>query len=321
MWRLYGWFTALMACGSCVGAVEWAANMMRLVNFFKSKASSSKVEKSAFTALGLSWTSFDIVAYAVEFLCLSTTKLMVLDRMATFAAPQGDGARRRWALAGRVVMAAVVLGNAVGLAANAAAAVHYHKAAQAQSTASAAYAANNTKDGDELYSFNMSELQLSGSITSVQRFCEAAVLLLIVVAFVAVGVLSARRVSSRLLGVDAASAAAATGRGLRRRMLGTTAFIFVTLLIRCVFSTTLAVAYELRDYDKPCSGGSCDASCHNAYELFVGWTIFTPEFEATIVLISSPVALLVALWGMTSKATLQDMKTSRRDSAMSRRLI
>ena len=35
VWRLYGWFTALMACGSCFGAVAWAAYMMGLANFFK----------------------------------------------------------------------------------------------------------------------------------------------------------------------------------------------------------------------------------------------------------------------------------------------
>ena len=34
VWRLYGWFTALMTCGSCFGAVAWAARMMGLVNFF-----------------------------------------------------------------------------------------------------------------------------------------------------------------------------------------------------------------------------------------------------------------------------------------------
>ncbi len=322
VWRLYGWFTALMVCGSCVGAVAWAARMMKVVNFFKSKASSnsSKVESYAFAALGLHWTRLDLVTYAIEFLCLSAAKLMVLDRMATFAAPQGTGARRRWAAAGRVVMAAVVLGNVVGLAANAAAAVHYQKAAEAQSAASAYYAANNTKDSDSYYSLNKSELQLAGSILSVQRVCEVAVLLLIVVAFAVVGVLSARRVSARLLEVDAASAAAATGWALRRRMLGTTAFVFVTFLIRSALSIMLAVAYVLRDYDKLCDGGSCDASCYNAYTLFVNWTIFTPEFESTIVL-SSPVALLVALWGMTSKATLQLMKTSGQESSMARRLI
>ncbi len=54
---------------------------------------------------------------------------------------------------------------------------------------------------------------------------------------------------------------------------------------------------------------------------WVVWTIFTPEFEATIVLVSSPLALLVALWGMTSNATLQLMKSSGRESSMCRRLI
>ena len=39
---------------------------------------------------------------------------------------------------------------------------------------------------------------------------------------------------------------------------------------------------------------------------------YTPEFQLTIVLVSSPLALLVALWGMTTKATLQRMGSSER---------
>jgi hypothetical protein len=35
-----------------------------------------------------------------------------------------------------------------------------------------------------------------------------------------------------------------------------------------------------------------------------------------IELISSPLAQLVALWGMTTKATLQLMKSSKRDKAL-----
>jgi hypothetical protein len=131
-------------------------------------------------------------------------------------------------------------------------------------------------------------------------------------------VLSARRVSSRLLGVDAASAAAATGRALRWRMLGTTVFVFVAFLIRSVLSIMIAVAFQLRDLDKKCpeSVSYCDASCYNVYAHITGWKSYTPEFESTIVLISSPVALLVALWGMTSNATLQLMKSSGQESAM-----
>jgi hypothetical protein len=35
VWRLYGWVSGLMAFGSCVGAVTWAARMMQLVSSFK----------------------------------------------------------------------------------------------------------------------------------------------------------------------------------------------------------------------------------------------------------------------------------------------
>jgi hypothetical protein len=249
---------------------------------------------------------------------------MVLDRMSVFAAPEGIGMRRRWAAAGRVVMAVVVLGNAVGLAANVAAAVHYQKTSEAQSAASAYDAANKTEDGEKIFLLSQKELERSGSIVSVQKFCEVAVLLLIIVAFVAVGVLSARRVSSRLLDVDAASAAAATGRTLRRQIVGTTAFVFVTFLIRSAFSTMFAVALELRNFGDKCPGFEkftfCDA-CYNHYTHIFGWIFLTPEFQSTIVMLSSPVALLVALWGMTSNATLQLMKSSGQESAMSLRLI
>ena len=321
VWRLYGWYSGLMACGSCVGAVAWAVEMICYVYFFE--ALSTPAENLSLSASANMWYALFLVTYAIEFLCLSAAKLMVLDRMSVFAAPEGTGARRRWAAAGRVVMAVVVLGNAVGLAANVAAAVQYQKIHEALSAASAYNAANNTKDGEKYVSLSKAESELGGSITSVQKFCEVAVLLLIVVAFVAVGVLSARRVSSRLLGVDAASSAAATGRALRLQIVGTTAFVFVTFLIRSMFSTMFALALELRDVHKDCVRdifSYCDA-CYNDYTHIVGWIFYTPEFQSTIVLISSPVALLVALWGMTSKATLQLMKSSGQESAMSLRLI
>jgi hypothetical protein len=42
---------------------------------------------------------------------------------------------------------------------------------------------------------------------------------------------------------------------------------------------------------------------------------YSPEFQVTIILISSPLALLVALWGMTSKQTLQLVKSRQREMA------
>ena len=66
-------------------------------------------------------------------------------------------------------------------------------------------------------------------------------------------------------------------------------------------------------------GAELEASCRDDLSPDVK-TVYTPEFEAIIVLVSSPLALLVALWGMTPKSTLQLMESSRQESAISLRL-
>ena len=97
VWRLYGWFSALMLCGSCVGAVTWAARMMNIVSTYNGADVSSRAMSpfsnenaagAALVALGHSWRAAFQVTYAIEFLCLTTAKLMVLQRMSDFAAPQ-----------------------------------------------------------------------------------------------------------------------------------------------------------------------------------------------------------------------------------------
>jgi hypothetical protein len=313
VWQLYPWFTALMACGSCFGVVAWTASMMARASYFEANDTEPVVERRSLQALSYRWRAAFLVTYAIEFLCLSAALLMVLDRMSMFAAPDMP---RRWALAGRVVMAAVVLGNSVGLAANAAAAVYYQSAAQATSTSSAAYAANNIKDGDYFFSLGQQDVLRGGSSLSVQLFCEVVVLLLIVVAFVAAGVLSARRVSSSLLLVDEASAAAAMGRTIRLQVVATTAVVFAAFLLRSVFSTMFAVSFLLRAARAGCIS-YCDTSCRNVYGVIQFWMTYTPEFQLIVMLMSSPAALLVALWGMTSKPALR-LLSSRMQSNSSR---
>jgi hypothetical protein len=76
-----------------------------------------------------------------------------------------------------MVMAAVVLGNAAGLAANIAAAVHVQRAAEAASTASALFAANSTQAAREsifIKPNRASTLHLHCSRAVVLRGCCAA---------------------------------------------------------------------------------------------------------------------------------------------------
>jgi hypothetical protein len=69
LWQLYGWFSGLTTCGSCVGAVAWAARMMELVNVFKGdNGSATYAEQESLYALADSWYSAFLVTYAVEFL-------------------------------------------------------------------------------------------------------------------------------------------------------------------------------------------------------------------------------------------------------------
>ena len=160
-------------------------------------------------------------------------------------------------------------------------------------------------------------------------------LLLIVAAFVVAGITCARRVTSALTQLDKSGpemaagmmlrkqtvgAAKALGRQMRQEVVATTAFVFVAFLLRSVVSTILAVANQLQDSDKDCSRASvigantlfCDASCYNAFTHIWMWNLFTPEFLPVVVFVSSPVALLVALRGVTSKLALQTMRSSKR---------
>ena len=130
VWRLYGWFNGLMLCGSMFGAVAWGANMQSLVLNFNTLNNPSSIPTRAQYFLSFAqirrWIAVFSVTYAMEFLCLSVAKLMVLDRMKDFAE---DGMSRRWVVGGRVVLAAVVAGNVVGLGGNVAAAVYFVRTA------------------------------------------------------------------------------------------------------------------------------------------------------------------------------------------------
>ena len=145
------------------------------------------------------------------------------------------------------------------------------------------------------------------------------VLLLIVVAFVVAAVFCSRLSTARLRAIDAASVSAATGRALKLQMLGTTKkFQLYLFLFLSLFGLCFSPCSPLRNINQDCPGvtSDCDVNCYNLYTHISVWMRYTPEFQLTVVLISSPVALLVALWGMTSKQTLRTMMSGEKDKAM-----
>jgi hypothetical protein len=154
----------------------------------------------------------------------------------------------------------------------------------------------------------------AGMCSSIQEFLEVLMLLLMVVLFVAVGVFSARPVDFSFHTADIGAA----GRRLRRQIFVTVVFLFVTLLLRTVHSFIKALGnaaifandVKTQDYtvDYLCGNDWCDPRCKSDLMQMSTWFDFTPEFTMIIFLISSPTALLVALWGMTSERMLQRMR-------------
>jgi len=311
-WWLYGWFSGLMLCGSCCGAVAWGAYMQGLVLEFNLNNPSNKstltvAQYYSLLAQRQHSAAVYFITYAIAFLCLSAAKLMALDQMMNFAVSKSRDVPRRWVVWGRVVMAGVVVGNVVGLVGNVGAAVYFEQSAGSYSAASAAYAANSTADGNNFHNIGLQQDQRAFATAAVQLFCEVVVLLLIIVAFAVTGAACVRRFTSAQLDDTA------EGRQLWRQIAGTAGFVFVTFLLRAVFTTIFALANGLQNDDASCpSSNPCDASCFNVNNLMQTWLFFTPEFQLSVELISSPLTLLVALWGMTSKHTLRLMQSRRR---------
>ena len=315
VWLLYGWVSGLACLGSCFGTVTWVAAMQYFIATFNRSFSSdlTAMAQATLHAQSARWNAVYYVAYPIEFMCLSVAKLLVLDRMANFAVAKGDGMSRRLAVGGRVVVAAVVLGNVLGLCAHFVAAAYWKEAADLYSAASAAYDDNNTDAGTLLSTQANGRLETGSEADSVQNFCEAVVLLIIIVAFAVVGIASARRVSSALRNTNDEHVRA-TGMQLRRQVVGTTAVVFVTFLLRAAFSIMYASSNALQNQGAACAdfSGVCDSACFNVWQLMQTWIASTPELKLTVVLISSPLALLVALWGMTTGRTLQHMRSGSR---------
>jgi hypothetical protein len=299
-----------MFVGSVFGAVSWAAWMQNLIANYSGLAPAlTPAEVARWNARGQYWTAAFLCTYAVEFLCLSTAKLMVLDRMMDFVVKRVD-TTKRLALAGRLVLAVVVVGNVVGFCGNVAAAVYYTEAGDLNSAAAAAFATSYT-DGSTFASRSIERGQVAANAQSVQQAGEVVVLLIIIAAFAVVGIASARRADAAVRATQGENEALA--RKLRRQIIGTTAFVFTTFLLRAVFAIMNAVANGLSNSSAGgrCSFDFCNPSCFNVPALMQYWLILTPEFQLTVILISSPLASLVALWGMTSHRALQLMKTAR----------
>lgn len=307
IWRHYGAFTALIFGGSCFGIITWYSWMQYLTNNYTGMSLLPKPSEDCFFffARAEHWYAAHRVTYAVEFLFLSVANVLVLDRMAGFSMPNIMSTAR-------LVVGAISLANVVGLVGNCVTAAYHVQTAEYWAKTSAALAANST-NLDDLRAEARALTQRTASLASVQSFSEVAALAIIVASFVVVGLHSLRRIRAAILAVPDRSTAFASGVQMQRDVVITVSFSFLAFVLRCLFSSMFALALQLQNVGAQCPAATLDDShychpCYNDYMHLWEWMDYTPVFRLLIILISSPLSLMVALFCMTGRRHLQLMR-------------
>ena len=336
-WRHYGWFTGLCFIGSAAGALAFAARIAQLSQNYPSRrvqmqlstpTAEQQLQVSQMRGLEIRFTAFHFVLFPVELGCVIVAKLLVLRRLHHFTL-SNSAHQRAWLLAGRVFLAVVIVLNFIGFFANVASAAYFGEASAFSDLASKAWESNRTVAAADFMQAVSGKAADAIRVSSVQRFCEVSVLLMTIVAFLVVGAQSHRIFNAALQKLVTAqqrldtapgpasdktssllSEASLQGRLLQRKILITFLLVFFTVLVRSVFTVMYGLALAWQDYANNCSPSPCDA-CKNVYSHILFWILFTPEFQQVSTIIASPLAQLVALWGMSGARVLEQMPLQR----------
>jgi len=329
-----------MCAGSCGGALASATiiqeryHFVRIVHadgvtrkFCGSQNQCVTLDAAQNVAQSAYWASVGQVPSAIEFFCLCFAKLLVrfmffslkhscdcfltplslqlLERMVEFVMLGDD--RSRWLkTALNAVFGVTTLSNIVNLGAHAASAYFLHQAYTAgtlvvsdlRAITPAQIVACLFKKCQAIDDFD-SELDFDNkglSADSVASICESISLVFIIVAYVVAGVHCIRR-------FRAASAGGVTSVGnarVQRQITVTVSTVFVTFLLRSGYAALHAIIRfnSVQSYQATCINYCLP--CHCLGNIVQAWDVLTPELHDVIFLLSSPLTILVALWGTYS---------------------
>ena len=241
---------------------------------------------------------------------------------------------KRWALPNvyRVMAGAVVVGGVVGMVADAVAGSIAVQQAQLNDQAAAACdaAGNDTNSSMALANAATAIRTKAGTAQSVQSSSEALTLLLVSVAFVVIvswsvalfrkmervathallsvpyscntraseantndgGNMRASEANAARIVADTMQAAAQH----RRRLTASCVIVLITFPVRAAFDLMQAYAAFKAPISTAC--GQCDP-CQSTQVFIAIWLNYTPEFQAIVVAVSSPLPLTLSLWLLT----------------------
>ncbi len=335
-WCHYGWFTGLCLVGSFAGALAFAARMAQLSKNYPSRrmqmrpsppTQAESLMISAYRGDEMRFTAAHFVLFPIELGCIIAAMLLVLRRLLQFTSG-ASSLHPSWLLFSRAFFSVVVIFNSIGFFANVASSVYFSQGVGFTELAYEAYYRNDSIAAAGLMQSANAQAANAIRVSSVQRFCEALALLMVIAAFLVVGVrfhFIVRAALSTLLSVmrraqlgaskvdrnvQLINEASVQGRHLQRKVLVTFFFIFFAVLLRSVFTIMYGVALAYQDYDNGCSPNPCN-ECKNVYSQILFWILFTPEFQHLVMIFASPAAQLIAFWGMSGTGVLEQMQAQR----------
>jgi len=194
------------------------------------------------------------------------------------------------------------------------------------------YASGNIEAGAACVQRSKEQRQASTRAASVQRFSEVVLLVMMIVAFCVVGVNSYQIILNALRALIGASKmmrsqnksvvpiqgaavnmdrdlfdeANSQGILLKHKVTSTFVFAFLAVLVRSVFTVMFALGAGFNNNSNTCSRSEC-SPCKNVYSHVLFWLVYTPVFQQTVLLFASPLASLVALWGMSGVRALEQV--------------
>jgi hypothetical protein len=341
-WNMYSFFTGFMCFSSCISVASWSVYIVAFTGdilYFSNLNDAFQQFKFGvplnpnysfdqvlrFMASSRThWAAWQIL-HSIDFTFFIASNMMVLDRMRSFSlSPQ------KYVKAARLGAAGVIALCLVGVCGSVVSALSRLQSASLAGDTASAYLnltkyfpkrdiprLTASKLTDRLWSDSRKSDEYAVNLDSIQYFSEMIVLMLQVFLFLVMGIMCVRRVRSYLLSPLSASTENAARR-LHRQIVVTAAVFFIAFLPRATFATMKAVSNVHQDYSKgECYGFCSDVvfrgrapNCPIPFNMYFHMAVYlqyTPEFHLLVVLISSPLVQLVALWGMTSDRMLQAM--------------
>ena len=256
--------------------------------------------------------------FCFAFDCFTVAKLLVLNRLVEFCRPSlSEALQKKVAVLDRVFRAVVAIGLLLITCCGAAMANYATRIAAQDFSYATAFESGDFAAFKGISATRLRAMALLQVSESVMFSCQVVLLILIVFSFVAAGVMCNRRIrevlsslgyfhSANRLGASNLSDVAENRQqildkaaDLQKRVFGTVIVLFVSFILRSIFAALFAAGFAENAALANPACGDC-GECQITNYLISRWIINTYEFHNTVSCVS-PLALSVALWGMTNK--------------------